>query len=61
MAREIQPTPVLAGQDAIDFLIKLETYPQYLKEKGIVLSRKKMEESAKFLNSIFKEKPTNNE
>jgi len=42
-------------------LIKLETYPQYLKEKGIVLSRKKMEESAKFLKSIFKEKPTNNE
>ena len=39
MAREIQPTPVLEGQDAIDFLIKLETYPQYLKEKGIVLSR----------------------
>ena len=52
MAREIQPTPVLEGQDAIDFLIKLETYPQYLKEKGIVLSRKKMEESAKFLKSI---------
>ena len=61
MAREIQPTPVLEGQDAIDFLIKLETYPQYLKEKGIVLSRKKMEESAKYFKSFFKEKPTNNE
>ena len=61
MAREIQPTPVLEGEDAIEFLMKLENYPQYLKEKGIVLDRKKMEESARFLKSIFKEKPTRNE
>ena len=61
MAREIQPTPVLEGQDAIDFLIKLETYPQYLKEKGIVLSRKKMEESAKYFKPFFKKEEEKSE
>ena len=61
MAREIQPTPVLEGQDAIDFLIKLETYPQYLKEKGIVLSRKKIEESAKYFKSFFKKEEEKSE
>ena len=53
MAREIQPTPVLEGQDAIDFLIKLETYPQYLKEKGIVLSRKKNGGKCKIFKIYF--------
>ena len=54
MAREIQPTPVLEGEDAIEFLMKLENYPQYLKEKGIVLDRKEIEENAKYFKSFFK-------
>ena len=49
MAREIQPTPVLEGQEALEFLHKLDTYKEYLKEKGIVLDRKKIQESAKYL------------
>ncbi|WP_456062399.1 hypothetical protein [Capnocytophaga leadbetteri] len=55
MAREIQPTPVLEGQEALDFLNKLDNYKDYLKEKGIVLDRREIEESARFLKSIFKE------
>ncbi len=55
MAREIQPTPVLEGQEALDFLNKLDNYKDYLKEKGIVLDREKIQESARFLKSIFKE------
>ena len=54
-AREIQPTPVLEGQEALDFLNKLDNYKDYLKEKGIVLDREKIQESARFLKSIFKE------
>ena len=53
MAREIQPTPVLEGQEALDFLNKLDNYKDYLKEKGIVLDREKIQE--RFLKSIFKE------
>ena len=49
MAREIQPTPVLEGQEALDFLNKLDNYKDYLKEKGIVLDREKIQESARFL------------
>jgi len=30
MAREIQPTPVLEGQEALDFLNKLDNYKDYL-------------------------------
>ena len=52
MAREIQPTPVLEGQEALEFLHKLDTYKEYLKEKGIVLDRKKIQESAKYLKKI---------
>ena len=28
MAREIQPTPVLEGQEALDFLNKLDNYKE---------------------------------
>ena len=46
---------MLEGQEALDFLNKLDNYKDYLKEKGIVLDREKIQESARFLKSIFKE------
>ena len=35
MAREIKPTPVLEGQDVIEFYKKMANFKQSLAEKGI--------------------------
>ena len=60
MAREIQPTPVLEGQEALDFLNKLDNYKDYLKEKGIVLDRREIEESARYFETLFRKEESDN-
>lgn len=60
MAREIQPTPVLEGQEALDFLNKLDNYKDYLKEKGIVLDREKIQESARYFKTLFRKEESDN-
>ena len=60
MAREIQPTPVLEGQEALDFLNKLDNYKDYLKEKGIVLDRREIEESARYSKTLFRKEESDN-
>jgi len=60
MAREIQPTPVLEGQEALDFLNKLDNYKDYLKEKGIVLDRREIEESARYFKTLFRKEESDN-
>lgn len=52
----IQPTPTLVGKEAKEFWKKIENYETYLKEKGISLSRKKIEKDAAFFKSLFKKK-----
>jgi len=60
MAREIQPTPVLEGQEALDFLNKLDNYKDYLKEKGIVLDRREIEECARYFKTLFRKEESDN-
>ena len=60
MAREIQPTPVLEGQEALDFLNKLDNYKDYLKEKGIVLDRREIEERARYFKTLFRKEESDN-
>ena len=55
MAREIKPTPVLEGQDVINFYKKLASYKDDVKKLGIILE--KIEEEAKKFRALFK---TNN-
>ena len=55
MAREIKPTPILEGQDVIDFYEKLATFKEDVKKLGI--TREKIEEEAKKFRALFK---TNN-
>ena len=55
MARDILPTPVLEGNDVIEFYKKLANFKKNLEEKGI--TRESIRENAKLLKSIFKEKP----
>ena len=52
MAREIKPTPVLEGQDVIDFYEKMANFKQSLAEKGI--TRESVRKNAMLLKSIFK-------
>lgn len=54
MAREIKPTPVLEGQDVINFYKKLASFKDDVKKLGI--TREKIEEAKKF-RALFK---TNN-
>ena len=53
MAREIKPTPVLEGQDVIDFYEKRANFKQSLAEKGI--TRESVRKNAMLLKSIFKD------
>ncbi len=59
MARPILPTPTLVGKEAEDFWHQIATYKDYLKEKGIVLDRKKIKEQAEKFRALFKK--NNNE
>ena len=59
MAREIKPTPVLEGQDVIEFYKKLAYFKDDLKKLGI--TREKIEiDSAKF-RDMFKVKVVGDE
>ena len=53
MAREIKPTPVLEGQDVIEFYKKMANFKQRLAEKGI--TRESVRKNAMLLKSIFKD------
>ena len=53
MAREIKPTPVLEGQDVIEFYKKMANFKQSLPEKGI--TRESVRKNAMILKSIFKD------
>ena len=53
MAREIKPTPMLEGQDVIDFYEKIANFKQSLAEKGI--TRESVRKNAMLLKSIFKD------
>ena len=53
MAREIKPTPVLEGQDVIEFYKKLAGFRRSLAEKGI--TRESVRKNALLLKSIFKD------
>ena len=53
MAREIKPTPVLEGQDVIEFYKKMANFKQSLAEKGI--TRESVCKNAMILKSIFKD------
>ena len=55
MAKDILPTPVLEGNDVIEFYKKLANFKENLKEKGITWEV--IQEDAKLLKSIFKERP----
>lgn len=52
MAREIKPTPILEGQDVIDFYEKLATFKEDVKKLGI--TREKIEEEAEKFRAFFK-------
>ena len=53
MAREIKPTPVLEGQDVIEFYKKMANFKQRLAGKGI--TRESVRKNAMILKSIFKD------
>ena len=53
MAREIKPTPVLEGQDVIEFYKKMANFKQSLAEKGI--TRESVRKNAMILKSILKD------
>ena len=55
MARDILPTPVLEGEEVIEFYNKLANFKKSVEEKGI--TREVIREDAKLLKSIFKERP----
>ena len=55
MARDILPTPILEGKDVIEFYNKLAKFKENLKKKGITWEV--IQEDAKLLKSIFKERP----
>ena len=59
MARPILPTPTLVGKEAENFWLQIAPYKDYLKEKGIVLDRKKIKEEAEKFRALFKK--NNNE
>jgi hypothetical protein len=53
MAREIKPTPVLEGQDVIEFYKKIAGFKDNLARLGI--TREIIERDAAKLRAIFKE------
>ena len=52
MARDILPTPVLEGNDVIEFYKKLANFKKNLEEKGI--TRESIREGAKRFKALFK-------
>ncbi len=54
MAREIKPTPVLEGQDVIEFYKKLASFKDDLKKLGI--TREKIERDAAKFRAMFKKR-----
>ncbi|ATA79474.1 MAG: hypothetical protein ACFNJP_04960 [Capnocytophaga gingivalis] len=59
MAREIKPTPVLEGQDVIEFYKKLASFKDDLKKLGI--TREKIERDAAKFRAMFKVKVVGDE
>ena len=53
MAREIKATPILEGQDVIEFYKKLPGFKENFKRLGI--TRESIEKDAAKLRAIFKE------
>ncbi|WP_456063167.1 hypothetical protein [Capnocytophaga leadbetteri] len=53
MAREIKPTPILEGQDVIEFYKKMAGFKDNLARLGI--TRESIERDAAKLRAIFKE------
>lgn len=53
MAREIKPTPVLEGQDVIEFYKKMAGFKDNIARLGI--TRESIERDAAKLRAIFKE------
>ena len=53
MAREIKPTPVLEGEDVIEFYKKMAGFKDNLARLGI--TRESIERDAAKLRAIFKE------
>lgn len=52
MAREIKPTPVLEGQDVIEFYKKLAGFKDNFKRLGI--SRETIRKDAEMFRTLFK-------
>ena len=52
MAREIKPTPVLEGQDVIEFYKKLAGFKDNFKRLGI--TRKPLRKDAEMCRTLFK-------
>ena len=52
MAREIKPTPVLEGQDVIEFYKKLASFKDNFKRLGI--SRETIRKDAEMFRTLFK-------
>ena len=52
MARDILPTPILEGNDVIEFYNKLANFKENLEKKGITWER--IQEDAKRLKALFK-------
>ena len=52
MARDILPTPILEGNDVIEFYNKLANFKENLEKKGI--TRESIRENAKRLKALLK-------
>ena len=52
MAREIKPTPVLEGQDVIEFYKKLAGFKENFKRLGI--TRETIRKDAEMFRTLFK-------
>ena len=52
MAREIKPTPVLEGQDVIEFYKKLASFKDNFKRLGI--TRETIRKDAEMFRTLFK-------
>lgn len=52
MAREIKPTPVLEGQDVIEFYKKLASFKDDFKRLGI--TRETIRKDAEMFRTLFK-------
>ena len=53
MAREIKPTPILEGQDVIDFYEKLATFKEDVKKLGITREKEEAEKFRALLKNSY--------